>query len=195
MHAMTRKTVQVNREGGCKRLTFTGSHFGDGTFVEHEATDHLHVKGQHAERLHRFRIEFADLRIDGSRQIDFPFVLSAFEFGLSLVHGFLKFRAEAAKVKAEFRLENVEDTQAAVARFAADGKSLDLDIFERGAISQFFAEFRAFCSEGLIVQCFESLAGFVNLSNHRAELLHLAFMRCTKNLMEYCIYNAHGYPL
>ena len=185
MHAMTRKTIQINRKGSGKRLTFTRRHFSDGAFMKHKATDHLHIERQHAERLHRLRIEFADLRIDGSRQIDFPFVLPAFEFGLRLVHGVLKFRAEAAKVKAEFRLENVEDTQTAVASFAADRKSLDLDIFERGPISQFFAEFRTFCSKGLIIQRFKSLAGFVNLCNHRAKLLHLAFMRCTKNLMEY----------
>ena len=130
MHAMASKAVQVNRESGSKRLTFTRRHFGNGTFVKHEATNHLHIERQHAERLHGFGVKFADLRIKGSRQIDFPFVLATFEFSLRLVCNFLKFRAEAAKVKAEFRLENVEDTQAAVASFAADSKSLDLDIFE-----------------------------------------------------------------
>ena len=51
MHAVAAEAVQVNREGGSKGLTFTGRHFGDGAFVEHEATDHLHVEvtqAQHA---------------------------------------------------------------------------------------------------------------------------------------------------
>ena len=194
MHAMARKTVQVNRESSSKRLTFTSCHFGNCTFMEHEATDHLHVERQHAERLHGFRIEFTNLGIESCRQVDFPFVLATFEFSLGLVHGFLKFRAEAAKIKAVFRLENIEDTQAAVASFAANRKCFNLDIVERCAISQFFAEFRTLCSELSVVQRCKGLAGFVNLCNHRAELFHLTFMRCTKNLMEYCIYNAHGYP-
>ena len=194
MHAVARKTVQVNRESSGKRLTFTGSHFSDGTFVEHEATDHLHVERQHTERLHRIRIEFANLSVEGSREVDFPFVLSAFEFCLSLVHGFLEFRAETAKVKAKFRLEDVEDTETAVASFAANSKGINLDIVEGSSIIQFFAEFGALCSKFRVIKRCESLAGFVNLCNHRAELFHLTFMRCTKNLMEYCIYNAHGCP-
>ena len=194
MHAVARKTVQVNRESSGKRLTFTGSHFSDGTFVEHETTNHLHVERQHAERLHGIRIEFANLGVEGSREVDFPFVLSAFEFSLGLVHSFLEFRAETAKVKAKFRLEDVEDTETAVASFAANGKGINLDIVEGSSIIQLFTEFSALCSKFRVIKRCESLAGFVNLCNHRAELFHLTFMRCTKNLMEYCIYNAHGCP-
>ena len=162
--------------------------------MEHEATDHLHVERQHAERLHGIRIEFANLSVESSREVDFPFILSAFEFSLRLVHSFLEFRAETAKVKAKFRLENVEDTETTVTSFTANGKGVNLDIVEGSSIIQFFTEFSAFCSKFCVIKQCESLAGFVNLCNHRAELLHLTFMRCTKNLMEYCIYNAHGCP-
>ena len=194
MHTVARKTVQVNGQGSGKRLTFTGRHFGDGTFVEHEATDHLHVEGHHAERLHRFGVKFADLRVNGGGQVDFPFVLAGGEFGLRGVHRFLELGAQAAKVEVVFGLENVEDTQAAVASFLANGKGFDLDVFEGSAVLELFAEFRTLGGKGGVIQGFEGFAGLVDLFDDRAQLLDLTFVRGTKDLVKNGIDYAHLFP-
>ena len=195
MHAVAAKAVQVNRQGGGEGLTFTGRHFGNRAFMEHETTDHLHVEGHHAERLHRFRIEFTHLRVEGGGQVDFPFVLPAGEFRLRVVHHILEFGSEAAEVKAEFRLEDVENTESAVTGFLAHRKGVDLDVVESRTVFQFLAEFRALGGKRRIVQGFQRHADSMNLLNNRAKLLHLAFMGCTKNLMEDGIYYAHCIPL
>ena len=191
---MAAKAVQVNRQGGGKRLTFTGRHFGNRTFVEHEAADHLHVEGHHAERLHRFRIEFADLRVDRGRHVDFPFVLAGGKFSLGGV-GVLLQVAELAEVEVVFGLEDVEDTQAAVTGFLANGEGFDLDVVEGRTVFQLFAELGALRGEGGVIQSFQGLACLVNLRDHGAELLHLAFMGGTENLVEYRINYAHNVPL
>ena len=194
VHTVARKTVQVNRQGGGKGLTFTGRHFGDGTFVEHEAADHLHVERHHAERLHRFGVKFADLRVHGGGQVDFPFVLAGGKFGLRGVHRFLELGAQAAKVEVVFGLENVEDTQAAVASFLAYGKGFDLDVFEGSAIPQLFAEFRTLGGQGGVIQGFQGFAGLMDLLDDRAQLLDLTFVRGTKDLVKNGIDYAHLFP-
>ena len=194
VHAMTAKAVQVNGQCGGKGLTFTGSHFGDGAFVEHEATNHLHVERHHAERFHGIGVELADLRVHSSGHVDFPFILASGKFCLGGV-GVLLQVAELAEVEAKFRLEDVEDTQAAVAGFLAHGKGFDLDIVEGRAVFKLFAEFRALRGKGGIVQSFQGLARLVNLRDYRAELLNFAFMGGTENLVEYRIDYAHNVPL
>ncbi len=192
---MAAEAVQVDGEGCGEGLTFTGRHFGNRTLVKHEATDHLHVEGHHAERLHRLGVEFAHLRVEGGGQVDFPFVLAASKFGLGRFHRALEFRTEAAEVETEFGLEDVEDTQAAVAGFLAHGEGFDLDVLEGGAVVEFFAEFRALRSERRIVQRLEGGTRLVNLGNDRTELLYLAFVGSPENLVKYGIYYAHRIPL
>ncbi len=195
VHAVATETVQVDGEGCGKGLTFTGRHFGNRALVEHEAADHLHVERHHAEGLHGFGVEFAHLRVEGGGQVDFPLVLAACELGLGRFHRALEFRTEAAEVEFEFRLEDIEDTQAAVTGFLAHGKRIDLDILEGGAVVELVAEFRALRGERRVVERLERRAGLVNLRDYRAKLLNLTFMGCPENLVEDGIYYAHRIPL
>ena len=49
MHALSRKSVQVDRKGSRQRLTFTGAHFGDLAVVQNHTADKLHVEVTHPQ--------------------------------------------------------------------------------------------------------------------------------------------------
>ena len=102
--------------------------------------------------------------------------------------------AAAAKVEVVFGLEDIEDTQAAVAGFLADGKGFDLDVFEGSAVLELFAEFRTLGGKGGVIQGFEGFAGLVDLLDDRAQLLDLTFVRGTKDLVKNGIDYAHLFP-
>ena len=43
MYALIRKSVEVNREGRCERLTLAGFHFSDLSMVQSDAAEHLDI--------------------------------------------------------------------------------------------------------------------------------------------------------
>ena len=47
--AASRERVEIDRQGGDQRLTFTGLHLGDLALVEHDAADELHVEVPHVQ--------------------------------------------------------------------------------------------------------------------------------------------------
>ena len=50
VHALAGERVQIDGEGGDKRLALAGLHLGDRAFVQHHAADELHVEMALAER-------------------------------------------------------------------------------------------------------------------------------------------------
>ena len=49
MHALAVQGVEVGGHGGGKRFALAGLHLGDAALMQHDAADHLHVEGVHAQ--------------------------------------------------------------------------------------------------------------------------------------------------
>jgi hypothetical protein len=53
MHAFARERVQVCRQGGNERFTFTRTHFGNTALMQTDTADNLHAEMAHIEYARR----------------------------------------------------------------------------------------------------------------------------------------------
>ena len=53
MHAPSGKGIEVNRHGGDQGFPFTGLHFGNGSLVQHNPADDLHIERTHPQNAKR----------------------------------------------------------------------------------------------------------------------------------------------
>ncbi len=49
MHAFAAQCIEIRRERGDERLAFTGLHLGNIALMQHQAAQHLHMVGPHAQ--------------------------------------------------------------------------------------------------------------------------------------------------
>jgi hypothetical protein len=96
MRALAAQRVEVEGQGGGEGFPFTGLHFGDAPFVEHDAADHLNVEvalpnradGCFAHQRERFRQQFFELCPFGDLPLEFSGLRPDFFLGELLNGGF-----------------------------------------------------------------------------------------------------------
>ncbi len=76
VHAFSGQRIEVHGQRGDERLSFSGFHFGDASAVERDASQDLHVEGDHVPREglasdgHRLALQqFARTDVDGERLV------------------------------------------------------------------------------------------------------------------------------
>ena len=97
MRALAQQRVQVERQRRGQRLAFTRFHFGDASFVQHDAADQLHVEMALSNRAHG---GFANQRVGFRQQVVQRFAVGdlALEFRRLRPH-FLRRQLFASRVQ------------------------------------------------------------------------------------------------